>query len=316
VFKLLLRYQSGLENSDEPVGGLSALCGGQGVDLQAAFVTPADVQPVHVGDGGPALASDAPSSTTVWKANPKRGGTSGSATARAVVGDLKASTVLHFMREIQREDEATIADALRFDLAVCLCVICIPGLRAGRASPQEAALRSNSRCVSHCPAVLPSSIISHFQLERPATAEEPLLTQSGFIAYLTSPANSAFAPELADRYQDMTQPLTSYYIDSSHNTYLVRPCCARDRTQYPRGCSSQSVFPPPPPSLPPVVPVRVQEGDQLSSYSSVNMYINVLTRWVVAQLQVSALLLAQPALPCLWFCASSLLAAVAAAASS
>ncbi len=45
--------------------------------------------------------------------------------------------------------------------------------------------------------------------------------QSGFVAYLTSTANSAFAPELADRYQDMTQPLTSYYIDSSHNTYLV-----------------------------------------------------------------------------------------------
>jgi hypothetical protein len=44
---------------------------------------------------------------------------------------------------------------------------------------------------------------------------------SGFIAYLTSTANSAFAPELTERYQDMSQPLTSYYIDSSHNTYLV-----------------------------------------------------------------------------------------------
>ncbi len=74
------------------------------------------------------------------------------------------------------------------------------------------------------PCVWPVSIISHFQLERPATAVEPLLMQSGFAAYLTSSANSAFAPELADRYQDMTQPLTSYYIDSSHNTYLVCVC--------------------------------------------------------------------------------------------
>ena len=122
VFKLLLRYQSGLDNSDDPSpGGLSALCGGTGMDL-STVVPPSDG---YCSDGGPssstagavpggvsALALDAPPSTSVWKAAPRR--TSTAAPNRLPVNDLKASTVLHFMREIQREDDATIEDALRY----------------------------------------------------------------------------------------------------------------------------------------------------------------------------------------------------------
>lgn len=61
-----------------------------------------------------------------------------------------------------------------------------------------------------------------------------------FTAYLTSPANSAFAPEAAAQFQDMDRPLAHYFIESSHNTYL--------------------------------------EGDQLKSASSVNMYITAVQK--------------------------------------
>ena len=61
-----------------------------------------------------------------------------------------------------------------------------------------------------------------FQQDSRHTTGPPLLYLPGFTAYLTSTANSVFAPERAERYQDMTRPLTDYYICSSHNTYLVR----------------------------------------------------------------------------------------------
>lgn len=56
---------------------------------------------------------------------------------------------------------------------------------------------------------------------------------------LTSGANDVYAPDMTTHYQDMTRPLSDYFIASSHNTYL--------------------------------------EGDQLSSRSSVNRYIDDLT---------------------------------------
>ncbi|XP_050978479.1 1-phosphatidylinositol 4,5-bisphosphate phosphodiesterase eta-2 [Labeo rohita] len=43
----------------------------------------------------------------------------------------------------------------------------------------------------------------------------------GFTNYLRSPAGDIFNPEHYQVNQDMTQPLTNYYIASSHNTYLT-----------------------------------------------------------------------------------------------
>uniref|UniRef100_A0A8C2EEC1 Phosphoinositide phospholipase C n=1 Tax=Cyprinus carpio TaxID=7962 RepID=A0A8C2EEC1_CYPCA len=43
----------------------------------------------------------------------------------------------------------------------------------------------------------------------------------GFTNYMRSPAGDIFNPEHYQVNQDMTQPLTNYYIASSHNTYLT-----------------------------------------------------------------------------------------------
>uniref|UniRef100_A0A8C2M5I3 Phosphoinositide phospholipase C n=1 Tax=Cricetulus griseus TaxID=10029 RepID=A0A8C2M5I3_CRIGR len=43
----------------------------------------------------------------------------------------------------------------------------------------------------------------------------------GFTNYTRSPAGDIFNPEHHDVHQDMTQPLSHYFITSSHNTYLV-----------------------------------------------------------------------------------------------
>ena len=41
-----------------------------------------------------------------------------------------------------------------------------------------------------------------------------------FFSFLRSKDNSAIDPEHETVYQDMTQPLSHYFINSSHNTYL------------------------------------------------------------------------------------------------
>lgn len=43
----------------------------------------------------------------------------------------------------------------------------------------------------------------------------------GFLSYLCSKDGDIFNPACRPIYQDMTQPLSHYYINSSHNTYLV-----------------------------------------------------------------------------------------------
>lgn len=47
-----------------------------------------------------------------------------------------------------------------------------------------------------------------------------LLTKDGFIRYLMSDENAPVFLDRLDIYMDMDQPLSHYYINSSHNTYL------------------------------------------------------------------------------------------------
>lgn len=44
----------------------------------------------------------------------------------------------------------------------------------------------------------------------------------GFLSYLCSRDGDIFNPDCLPIYQDMTQPLSHYFIHSSHNTYLVK----------------------------------------------------------------------------------------------
>ncbi|XP_069116132.1 1-phosphatidylinositol 4,5-bisphosphate phosphodiesterase beta-1-like isoform X3 [Argopecten irradians] len=47
------------------------------------------------------------------------------------------------------------------------------------------------------------------------------LSQEGFLMFLMSDENQSIAPDLLDLSHDMTQPLSHYFINSSHNTYLT-----------------------------------------------------------------------------------------------
>ncbi|KAG7240525.1 hypothetical protein INR49_026809 [Caranx melampygus] len=47
------------------------------------------------------------------------------------------------------------------------------------------------------------------------------MSLDGFQMYLCSQEGSIFKPECRDLYQDMSQPLSHYFISSSHNTYLL-----------------------------------------------------------------------------------------------
>lgn len=47
------------------------------------------------------------------------------------------------------------------------------------------------------------------------------MTLDGFMMYLLSPEGAALDPAHACVFQDMSQPLSHYFISSSHNTYLT-----------------------------------------------------------------------------------------------
>ncbi|KAL1770871.1 1-phosphatidylinositol 4,5-bisphosphate phosphodiesterase delta-4 isoform X1 [Sigmodon hispidus] len=49
-----------------------------------------------------------------------------------------------------------------------------------------------------------------------------VLSKDGFLSYLCSKDGNIFNPDCLRVYQDMTRPLNHYYINSSHNTYLLR----------------------------------------------------------------------------------------------
>nr|XP_033773399.1 1-phosphatidylinositol 4,5-bisphosphate phosphodiesterase delta-3 isoform X2 [Geotrypetes seraphini]XP_033773400.1 1-phosphatidylinositol 4,5-bisphosphate phosphodiesterase delta-3 isoform X2 [Geotrypetes seraphini] len=63
-------------------------------------------------------------------------------------------------------------------------------------------------------------IINTYELREKARYHN-LMTLDGFIMYLLSPEGNIFNSDHARVYQDMHQPLSHYFISTSHNTYLT-----------------------------------------------------------------------------------------------
>eukprot|EP00062_Callorhinchus_milii_P023736 gi/632982914/ref/XP_007908389.1/ PREDICTED: 1-phosphatidylinositol 4,5-bisphosphate phosphodiesterase delta-3-like [Callorhinchus milii] len=63
-------------------------------------------------------------------------------------------------------------------------------------------------------------LIERFELNEKAKQNQ-LLTQDGFVMYMLSPDGNIFNHSHDLIYQDMGQPLSHYFISSSHNTYLM-----------------------------------------------------------------------------------------------
>uniref|UniRef100_A0A8C5MKK2 Phosphoinositide phospholipase C n=1 Tax=Leptobrachium leishanense TaxID=445787 RepID=A0A8C5MKK2_9ANUR len=63
-------------------------------------------------------------------------------------------------------------------------------------------------------------IIQKFEVSE-ENKEQNVLGIEGFTSFMRSPAGDIFNPLHSEVYQDMDQPLSHYYIASSHNTYLT-----------------------------------------------------------------------------------------------
>ncbi|CAH2247276.1 1-phosphatidylinositol 4,5-bisphosphate phosphodiesterase eta-1 isoform X1 [Pelobates cultripes] len=63
-------------------------------------------------------------------------------------------------------------------------------------------------------------IIQKFEVSE-ENKEQNVLGIEGFTSFMRSPAGDIFNPLHCEIYQDMDQPLSNYYIASSHNTYLT-----------------------------------------------------------------------------------------------
>ncbi|MBN3271645.1 PLD3A phosphodiesterase, partial [Polyodon spathula] len=64
-------------------------------------------------------------------------------------------------------------------------------------------------------------IIQEYELNDTAK-QQRLMMLDGFLMYLLSKEGDIFNPAHATVYQDMSQPLSHYFISSSHNTYLLQ----------------------------------------------------------------------------------------------
>ena len=70
-----------------------------------------------------------------------------------------------------------------------------------------------TKCCTKC--------MDRLKRERVRTYIAELLSKDGLIRYLMSDDNAPVFLDRLDIYMDMDQPLSHYYINSSHNTYLT-----------------------------------------------------------------------------------------------
>ncbi|XP_053507674.1 1-phosphatidylinositol 4,5-bisphosphate phosphodiesterase delta-1b isoform X1 [Ictalurus furcatus] len=66
-----------------------------------------------------------------------------------------------------------------------------------------------------------AQLIEKYEVDETAKAKQ-LMTKDGFLMFLNQPDALIVSPARKSVYQDMTQPLSHYFISSSHNTYLLK----------------------------------------------------------------------------------------------
>uniref|UniRef100_A0A3B3UAP2 Phosphoinositide phospholipase C n=1 Tax=Poecilia latipinna TaxID=48699 RepID=A0A3B3UAP2_9TELE len=76
------------------------------------------------------------------------------------------------------------------------------------------------------------SLILTYELNEWAQRNQ-FMTPNGFTMYMLSKENCVFNPEHLRVYQDMNQPLSHYFISSSHNTYLTKDQLTGDSSTEP-----------------------------------------------------------------------------------
>ena len=66
-----------------------------------------------------------------------------------------------------------------------------------------------------------ATLLNEFRYESdPELISKNSIGKEGFTRYLMSDENSPVFLDRLDIYQDMDQPMSHYYVNSSHNTYL------------------------------------------------------------------------------------------------
>ncbi|XP_034563068.1 1-phosphatidylinositol 4,5-bisphosphate phosphodiesterase delta-3-A-like [Notolabrus celidotus] len=76
------------------------------------------------------------------------------------------------------------------------------------------------------------SVILTYELNEWAQKNQ-FMTPNGFTMYMLSKENCVFNPDHARVYQDMKRPLSHYFINSSHNTYLTKDQLTGDSSTEP-----------------------------------------------------------------------------------
>ncbi|XP_051959147.1 1-phosphatidylinositol 4,5-bisphosphate phosphodiesterase delta-3-A [Xyrauchen texanus] len=122
-------------------------------------------------------------------------------------GRLDSEEIELFCRELLRRPEL---DAMFHQYSANGCVLSTVDLR------QFLKDQGEDNTLVHA-----QSLIFTYELNEWAQKNQ-FMTPNGFTMYMLSKENNVYNPDHGRVYQDMSQPLSHYFISSSHNTYLTK----------------------------------------------------------------------------------------------
>uniref|UniRef100_A0A668AYJ1 Phosphoinositide phospholipase C n=1 Tax=Myripristis murdjan TaxID=586833 RepID=A0A668AYJ1_9TELE len=137
---------------------------------------------------------------------------------RSADGRLDHGEIEVFCRELLRRPEL---DAVFIRYSTNSCVLSTEDLRDFLVDQGEDASLVHAQ-----------SLILTYELNEWAQRNQ-FMTPNGFTMYMLSKENTVFNPEHGRVYQDMNQPLSHYFISSSHNTYLTKDQITGDSSTEP-----------------------------------------------------------------------------------